>query len=68
MSTRTCLWHGCKREPAPTVNGIAHAHCADHEALLLREAFGPQSWKDRARAGEMPVMAVGGAPREAAIG
>jgi len=64
--TRQCIGRmpddsRCQREPVPTSpNGTAHAHCQHHEDRLLREAFGPQSWHDRARTGELPAMVVGG--------
>lgn len=57
---RVCGWDGCRREPMATVNGNAHAHCAEHEARLLRELFGPVSWHDRARTNTLPALVIGG--------
>lgn len=44
----TCLTPGCSRARIPAEHGIVHAHCAACESRLLREAFGPVSWHDRA--------------------
>ena len=35
----TCLWTGCNRAAPVSDNGIRHAHCAQHEARLTREAL-----------------------------
>lgn len=59
----TCLTTGCERARIPmSPNGTVHSHCTACEARLLREAFGPQSWHDRARVNELPSLVVGGAP------
>lgn len=44
------------------VRGLNQLGCPACESRLLREAFGPQSWHDRARVGELPAMVVGGVP------
>lgn len=58
----TCLTPGCSRARIPEEHGIVHAHCAACESRLLREAFGPVSWHDRARVSELPPLVVGGTP------
>jgi hypothetical protein len=48
--------------------GIVHAYCPACEARLLREAFGPVSWHDRARHNSLPTSVVGGIRRDAPVG
>lgn len=63
VATRTCITPGCDRARIPmSPNGAVHAHCTACEARLLREAFGPQSWHDRARVNELATLVVGGVP------
>ena len=54
----TCLTPGCHRERV----AAHHAHCEACESRLLREAFGPVSWSERALAHTLPPMVVGGVP------
>lgn len=63
-----CLTPGCERARIEPVNGVVHAHCTACEARLLREAFGPQSWHDRARVNELPALVVGGLALDAPSG
>lgn len=56
----TCLWAGCNRAAPVSPSGTLHAHCAQHEARLTREAFGPVSWTDRALTNTLPPLVVGG--------
>jgi hypothetical protein len=59
----TCLWTGCQRAAvADSPSGTRHAHCQQHEDQLLREAFGPVSWTQRAMSNTLPPLVVGGVP------
>jgi hypothetical protein len=61
----TCLWTGCQRAAvADSPSGTRHAHCQQHEDRLLREAFGPVSWTERAMSNTLPPLVVGGVPAD----
>jgi hypothetical protein len=62
MTPRTCITRGCERARVEPTEGIAHAHCSDCERRLLREAFGPVTWFERALTGTLPSLVIGGVP------
>lgn len=51
-----CLTPGCQRERL----AAHHAHCQSCESRLLREAFGPVAWHERAATNTLPPLVVGG--------
>jgi hypothetical protein len=63
MTPVKCLTPGCQRSRRAPVRDIQFAHCDACIERLLREAFGPQSWVDRALTGTLPTMVVGGVPK-----
>jgi hypothetical protein len=58
----TCITKGCARARREPVNGIRFAHCDACLERLLREAFGPVAWTERALTNTLPPMVVGGVP------
>lgn len=60
-----CLTPRCDRERIPeSAAGIRRAHCLACETRLLREAFGPIGWAERALTNTLPSLVVGGVPIE----
>lgn len=58
----TCIEPGCRRARMTSASGFAYALCEDHARVLL-DAFGPVRWFERARAGTLPPLVVGGRAR-----
>lgn len=57
----TCQTPGCRREALASSSGTRYSHCADCTRAILRDAFGePRSWWQRAKAGQLPTLVVGG--------